>query len=453
MGEDRRHRKTPKRPSPLDRLSPWDGPSAAERPPVAEPAPSPGLRSEPFPATMPPPQESPALPDVPSSSVPAPMLGSELPPAKRSTATPAVRRTGYRSRTERRMARRAKRRRKAVARLGMVVGPALVVIAAVVVLFSLLGGSEPDGYVTTTLPVAGVAGPEGRNALLAIEQEDTVPLLVLLYPREQGGTALAMPGLTLLKTGEGFKTLAELHLEGRDKALRAALMEALGVSIDQVAAVEWSAVHAAMESAGLDEALPAVLASGEEECGQVARAVIALAGAAVSDDGKKLWDGLPLEGDADDFRETVDELAATMSGSGWTAATLTGRLVEGRGFTYVEPDVEAAKAALAGTLSQVEVTLQVQNGSGVLGVAQETSGLLASLGYAMLPVGNAKGFPDVERTRIEAAADAAAQAEKVRALLGVGTIQVDPALDSGHIVVIIGKDYIPPQTTITATTD
>jgi len=131
------------------------------------------------------------------------------------------------------------------------------------------------------------------------------------------------------------------------------------------------------------------------------------------------------------------------------AAELSGRLVEGVGFKYVEPDVEAAKAALAGRSAEVNVTLQVQNGSGVVGIAQEAGEVLAPLGYTMLPAGNSADFPDVERTRIQVAPDVADLGGRVRALLGVGAIEVDETLKPGYIIVVIGKDYIPPATTAT----
>jgi len=373
--------------------------------------------------------------------------GPARPPAPTST-----RRTVYRSRAERRMARRAKRRRKMVTRLGLALGSTMVVVAAAVALFTLLGGPDPPREVVTTLPAGGSGDPAvGDSALLVIEQGESVPLLVLLSPRQEGGTVLALSGLTLLKTEDGFKTLAELHLADRDEALGEALSRALGVSIDDVASVEWSAAYTVMQSAGLPELPPSTLVSLEGESEQVAQAVLALVAKEPSAEGKEAWSGLPLEGDAGQFRKTVSELAPTVAAGGWTTAVLTGKLVEGRGFTYIEPDIEAAKAVLAGASSQVQVVLQVENGSGVLGVAQETSQLLASLGYTMLPVGNSEDFPDVARTRIEAAPDAVAQAAKVRALLGVGTVEVDSTLDPGHIVVVIGKDYIPPQTTVSAT--
>jgi hypothetical protein len=109
----------------------------------------------------------------------------------------------------------------------------------------------------------------------------------------------------------------------------------------------------------------------------------------------------------------------------------------------LEPDVETAKALLDGTFQQVDIILQIQNGSGVVGVAQQAGELLAPLGYTMLPPGNSEDFPDVRRTRIEVAPDAAAQGRRVRSLLGMGTVSEKASLESGHVVVVLGKDYVP----------
>jgi len=400
VDEEQRPDRTPKRPSPLERLSAWD-------------------RS----------------------------VGVE--PSERAASASGGRRSEYASRSERRMSRRAKHRRKTMVRTAIVVGPTLVVIAAIVALFALLGGREVEGEAVTTLPAAEVDDERARTALLVIEQGDAVPVLVFFYPRDAGGTVLAMPGATLLKTAEGFETLAELHLSGRDEALQTALSEALGVLSECVASVEWPALRTVVQNAGVADLPPAVLAAGGGEPAQVARALLALAGGDAPETDENLWAGLALEGDADEFREVMGDLVAAVPGGGWMAAELSGRLVEGVGFKYVEPDVEAAKAALAGRSAEVNVTLQVQNGSGVVGIAQEAGEVLAPLGYIMLPAGNSADFPDVERTRIQVAPDVADLGGRVRALLGVGAIEVDETLKPGYIIVVIGKDYIPPATTAT----
>jgi hypothetical protein len=77
-------------------------------------------------------------------------------------------------------------------------------------------------------------------------------------------------------------------------------------------------------------------------------------------------------------------------------------------------------------------------------VAQEAGELLEPQGYKLLPFRNSAGFPDVKRTLITVSPGAAAEGERVRMLLGVGTVVQDDALDSGLIVVVLGKDFSPP---------
>lgn len=411
-------------------------------------------------------------------------------PTDSASGGPQMRHREYRSRSERRMHRRAARRRKAMAHLGLVLGGTVIVVAAIVVLFALLGGSETEAEVTTTTvpAAAGETGVSGVGALAllmigpgdgaaqdeaagqggAAAQGGAAPLAVLLHQRDtggsdSGGTVLAIPGLTLLKTPEGFKTLAELHLAGQDQTLQTALAEALGVQTGPVASVEWAALRGVLEGMGIADLPAETLAGGAGEAEQVGQAVLALlsgsgaaeAGGAASGaaeggaaessaaPGAAAWSGLPLQGDAEGFRETMSALTPAIAAGDWTAAELPGRLVEGTGFAYLEPDVETAGALLEGTYQQLDITLQIQNGSGVVGIAQEAGELLVSLGYTMLPPGNSEDFPDVRRTRIEVAPDAAAQGRRVRSLLGMGTVSEKASLESGHVVVVLGKDYVP----------
>ena len=411
--------------------------------PTWEPIPKPTPGAKPEPASEP---EAGGLPESVGSRAieDDPLFGGE---ALTDGGTAPTRRRQYRSRSERRTYRRSARKRRSRFRLGLVVGPALVVIAALVVFLVLMGGPEGDGSTLTTLPVVTAAS----SGLLIVEQADAVPVVVLVHPGDEAGQVLAVQGITLLKTaGQGFRTLSELHTAGQDEALSAAVAEALGVSIKPVATVQWSDLRAAMVSANAGDAPPTTLTSEDGEAGQVAGAVLALIAGGGSGSGAAAWEALPLEGDASGFRETAKDLASTMNADEWTAAELAGRLVEGAGFRYLEPDVSGAKALLAGTEGRPAVTLQVQNGSGVVGIAEQVGELLEPLGYEMLPAGNSEDFPDVERTRIVVSSDATAQGEQVRALLGVGTIRQDQALEPGQVIVVLGKDYMPPATTTTS---
>jgi hypothetical protein len=86
------------------------------------------------------------------------------------------------------------------------------------------------------------------------------------------------------------------------------------------------------------------------------------------------------------------------------------------------------------------VSVEVQNGSGVVGVAQKISDLIAPLGYTLLPPKNAEGFPDVAVTQLFAASDAVGQADRLRGLLGLGTVVEQDTLPPGMVIIVVGKD-------------
>ena len=362
--------------------------------------------------------------------------------------TPRPPAAGFHSRSERRSTRRAARRRKTINRLYRTAGPVVVLVFVVVTLLMFLGGPKSDSGAQTTVSTAAVE-PVDESALLVIEQEETVPALVLVLPEKHAGLVLAMPGTTLTKTATGFKTLAELHISHQDKALVSALSEMLGESVGAVASVQWSQLRAALTQTGPVGPPPAQLEATGDGAVLAAGAVVALVGAGGPSSGAAVWDQLELGGDASGFRGAMRAMAPSISAGALTQAVLPGKLVEGVGFTYFEPDVEQVKALLTHTDTSPAITLEVENGSGVLGVAEQVGKLLEPLGYSLLPFRNSPDFPDVKRTRIVAATDSVGEAERVRARLGVATVEQDAALDSGHIVVVVGKDFVSPTSTTT----
>lgn len=142
-----------------------------------------------------------------------------------------------------------------------------------------------------------------------------------------------------------------------------------------------------------------------------------------------------------------------MLAEGWSAVALSGSLVEGIGFKYLEPDAEEARALLGGNSRESTIEIEVQNGSGAIGAAEVASAMLQALGYTMPPVGNSDDFPDVIETRINAAPDVASDAELVRTTLGVGIVTVAEDQDPGTILVVVGADFVPPSSDGATTTD
>jgi hypothetical protein len=109
--------------------------------------------------------------------------------------------------------------------------------------------------------------------------------------------------------------------------------------------------------------------------------------------------------------------------------------------------VDRVKALLAGATLDSTITIDVQNGSGVVGIAEQATAQLKPLGYAVVSSGNSDDFPNATQTRITASTGTVAAGEQVQGVLGVGTVTEDPTLESDHVVVVLGKDYAPPAST------
>jgi hypothetical protein len=165
-----------------------------------------------------------------------------------------------------------------------------------------------------------------------------------------------------------------------------------------------------------------------------------------------IWAGLDLTGDSSGFRAAVSGAASSPAGGQWVATVLTGRMVEGETFKYLEPEVERVKALLAGATEESTVSVEVQNGSGVVGIAERAAAQLGPLGYTVVPSGNSDDFPGVGETRIMVSSNTAAAGAQVRATLGVGTVTEDETLEVDHLIVVLGKDYVPPASTSTGST-
>jgi hypothetical protein len=369
---------------------------------------------------------------------------SEVPRSDRSGSADRRRdELGYRSRLERRTARRAVRRRQVSTKMWRAMVPVVALLAIVVILliaFGGGGGDDPAQGTATTLAVE----PKAGSGLLVVEQEDGVPEVLLLHPTGGSGVVMAIPGITLLKTAEGFKTVAELHESGEPGALQTALAEAFGVAVGPAATVEWLQLRDAMLSAGIAD-VPAVALSMEgTDAESVAQVALDFLGTAGSEPGAQAWESVSLSGDGAGFREAVAANVEVLA-DGWSAVALSGSLAEGIGFKYLEPDAAEARALLGGSSRESTIKIEVQNGSGAIGAAEAAAAMLQALGYMIPPVGNSDDFPDVTTTRITTAPDVAADAEQVRATLGVGKVTEDEDQDLGTILVVLGADFVPPS--------
>lgn len=350
-------------------------------------------------------------------------------------------------RQSRRAAEKARRRR--LRRRRAVVLVVLVALAAAAFLgVSRIGGDDgaavdsgpDDASTTSTAPVVA------DSVLVRVRVEADTMVALVLSPQTRPTLMVGLPGETLVRGSSGFERLNTFldvtgkTEEAQEEAARG-LEAMLGVKPAVFVSVQWSDVVEALTALGGQTSYPEELKSNDKSSADaVVQAFEALAEAADTG-GDSAIKGLALDGDAAAVRTALRALSA---GAG-VAGGIPGRVVEGLGFAYFEPDPSALRAMLGGEAPESAVSVEVQNGSGLVGVAQKVAEAIAPVGYTLLPPKNADGFPDVETTQIYAAADVVGEADRLRTALGRGTVVQQDTLPPGRIVIVVGKDLDPDK--------
>ncbi len=346
--------------------------------------------------------------------------------------------SGFRQR--RRSAEKARRRR--LRRRRAVVLATLIIMAAVAYLgVSRIGGAggggaEGDTPSSTTTPVAA------ESVLVRVRSNGETKVALLLSPQTTPTMIVALPGDTLVRASSGFDRLSTfLDADSdTDKAWEEAangLEGVLGVKPASVASVEWADLVKALAKIEAGGSQPEELAADEKGSADVvAAAFVRLAKESAGGAGEEALNQSAVEGAADSVRMALRALAG---GAGVTGG-IPGRVVEGLGFAYFEPDPAGLRAMLGGQSPESAVSVEVQNGSGEVGAAQKVAEAIAPFGYTALPPKNAEGFPDVETTQIFAAPDVVGEADRLRTAVGRGTVVQQDTLPPGRIVIVVGKD-------------
>lgn len=119
------------------------------------------------------------------------------------------------------------------------------------------------------------------------------------------------------------------------------------------------------------------------------------------------------------------------------------RVAEGQ-FAFL-PDPEAVQALITrrSPAYHSDVTVQVLNGSGKVGVGEAVIERLSGLDVNLPAARNADNF-SYKQTRILAGSDTLPVARDIRAILGRGVVLDGPDLPKGTIQVIVGDDFETP---------
>ena len=389
---------------------------------------------------------------------------------------------------------RAKKRRPPRARRGggggarqpagqlVAVGVALVLALAAIgyVAIGLVTGDDDSqsGSGTDTEPTGG--GSASSSSLVVVTGEDGIVAGITVLAVSSSGSGGAVvhvpPGAMVEVPSFGLTSLADAAADGSGDLLRTSIENLLGVTFDAAVALDPAALARLVPAEGLDVSLEEAV---EEQTATGRISVVFPAGPqtlAPTDTARflaALGDGTQLERlvrhqafwtayleALDASPAPVEVLGADVGGT--VIALATGQVrhqvlpVESVGGTtgadelYRVPGDELAALvrrlfpdAIPSTTSGERIRVQVLNGVGAPGLAQLVSPLLVPAGAQVTLSDNADRF-DYAVTQVVYYDDARqADAEAVRAALGVGELVKSLAdLDVVDVTVVIGADFV-----------
>ncbi len=131
-----------------------------------------------------------------------------------------------------------------------------------------------------------------------------------------------------------------------------------------------------------------------------------------------------------------------------TAATLPTTSIRDGGVFYLvadQPDADAAIAAFSDggaiVVARDPLVLEVLNGNGAKGQANQWGSYLSNRGFDVSAVGDAQSF-DFESTIVTARPDGLGRAEKIVEALGFGVVEAGTVPEGLDVIVIMGADAL-----------
>lgn len=341
-------------------------------------------------------------------------------------------REGYR---RRRAEIRRARRRLLIRRvlLGLL---ALVAVGGVAFGVVSLGGRSGVGGVA---PPDSTSSSAARSAgvVLRVTQDASTAAVLFVSVNGSPTTLLSFPGDTLAQVEAGFATIETIVAEQGPEAIAHVVQHLIDSEVTAVADVSWASLREVATIVSSKGALPPALRNKSTSAASVLTAAGVVAAAAKTSKGQAALDSLDLKGSG--AKEVAEALRELPSPPG-VEAVVPGKWVGQTPSEYYEPDPVMIAVLKGESGGEDRVSVEVQNGSGEIGVAEAVSAAIVGLGFGVLEPKNAEQFPDVVTTQILAAPDVLAEAEHVRTLLGVGMVVKREEFPVGRIVVVVGRD-------------
>ena len=316
-------------------------------------------------------------------------------------------------------------------------GLALVGVLAVVSTAVLV--ASRDRAPTATRPVP----PEASGLTLLVVITEQSPLAAVV-----GSTGFGDPGTLILPLesivtvpGQGEATVGEaLELPPRQAATAASNL--LGFWVDHTARIGHLRLAALVDRAG------GIEVGGQTRSGAEVDELLAEPGAGRTTALQVVLEGLAgsgVEWTAEDLFESSDPeavLGLLNAAAGGPVAVLPAEEVASGVFQSSPEVVSAALVQAFGGPAQEAVPVIVLNGNGVPGIGELVAEKILPGGFRVAISENASTFDHDETLVVVGSSNDVDLAERVRDLLGVGSVSVSVGSGIAPVTVVVGKDFI-----------
>jgi hypothetical protein len=282
---------------------------------------------------------------------------------------------------------------------------------------------------------------QGEGLTLLVVRTKVGPFAAVVGSTGSADGALVVPpGTWMTIPGAGEGTVRDaMALPSRQAAT--AIANLLGTWVDHYAVLGTGRLAAAIDRSGGITVGDEVMSGDEvgellETSGDGATSAFQLVVGGLLGDGVA-WQESDLA-DADAPTTVLETLAA--AGGAPVAALPVSEAADG----VVQPDLDAMPATLAGVFGGPErpvVGVIVLNGSGVPGVGELVAERLVPEGFRVVVSENASDFDHRETLVVVGSADDVALGERVRDLLGTGSVNVSVASGIAPVTIVVGKDF------------
>jgi hypothetical protein len=330
----------------------------------------------------------------------------------------------------------ARKRRVAWTARARFIGLVLVALAVGTVIPRLLDRDQPGdrssvvGSPGSQEVVVWALHAEGGQTYVAVIAAGGKPAIVMAVPAE----------VTINLPGQNLGTLAEAAASGDASLVEVALENLLGADVDGTVLVPLSSLTEVVDGLG------GVDVRGNHDSGaEVESYLTDIPGDAPPDLAFLRWQDVldGVIGAAPGRPEALPELVrSVLAGS---EPSLIALPVVDIGGGLLRPEQDALEPLVAEhfVLSTEDVVrLVVLNGVGTPGVGEEVARILVPEGFRLMSSGNANTF-DLEETKIIASSrEDIEAAERAKALLGTGEVQLgnQPA-GLADVTVVVGSDF------------